>query len=148
MKNNINIAFKGLEKSLSKIEKKRRERIHGFMEKTVIDLEKTMEGVILDYNVGRLERYPGDFQKRVNDNNNKNRNMPLIDTGALMDGIEGNVKIRGKSVIGYITASVPYFDDIDEGTDKIKPYLLSQITLERAKSRIRRRFNRLANEKG
>jgi len=103
----------------------------------LIIIIEEIQQVITDYNNGTLERYDGDFNKRLMHHEKYDRNMPLIDSHELFDSIKSKRKYGTNNIIGRVFSTKKYYKDLDEGINKVVKYRITQIALERAKPKIK-----------
>lgn len=103
-------------------------------------IKAEIQGVFTDYNAGILERFSGDYAKRVIDNANSGRNMPLFNTGDLFNSFESEVQDTLGAMVGSIYTDVEYATKLEKGDKKIVAYRYMEIALQRAMPKLERLF--------
>lgn len=105
-------------------------------------IRKNIQQVIIDYNVGVLDRYSGDFGNRLQDSMDSDRNMPLIDSGNYYNSISTVVnKSSRKQLMAEIYSNIDYAKYLENGTDRMDGYRVFEIALMRSRSEIDKILN-------
>lgn len=142
----IRIKFDKIKK---KISGKKKEIIAGMenrMQMAMVVYLNSVDKVIRAYNIGAIERYPGDFAKRQLRNSKMKNvgNNPLIDQGFLSQKISFTVLKKRSGARGVLVFNArggannrPYPRDLNDGTKYIKPYRFKQIALQMSEKKIR-----------
>lgn len=114
-----------------------------FMMDSCLDMVKMTREVIEEYYDGTLERFPGDYDKRIEDYINKGRNMPLIDTQTMYNGLDYIIVKGNRSYTGYVTTNAEYFEKLDKGDNSIIAYNITSIAHDKVIDKIIYRFNKI-----
>ncbi|MGL5315887.1 MAG: hypothetical protein ACRC92_21710 [Peptostreptococcaceae bacterium] len=97
---------------------------------------KEVQAVFMDYNTGKIERFAGDYAKRLEDNSKSQRNMPLILTRKLIGSFNGAIYHEVNEVIVSVFTDVEYASKLEEGDSRIKAYMFMEIALNRCREKV------------
>lgn len=128
--------------AIRNIKKRLENEIRMFMMDSCLDMVKMTREVIEEYYDGTLERFPGDYDKRIEDYINKGRNMPLIDTQTMYNGLDYVIVKNNGSIQGFVTTDVEYFEKLDKGDNSIIAYNITSIAHDKVIDKIIYRFNK------
>lgn len=128
--------------TIRNIKKRLENEIRIFMMDSCLDMVKMTREVIEEYYDGTLERFPGDYDKRIEDYINKGRNMPLIDTQTMYNGLDYVIVKNNGSIQGFVTTDVEYFEKLDKGDNSIIAYNITSIAHDKVIDKIIYRFNK------
>lgn len=128
--------------AIRNIKKRLENELRIFMIDSCLDMVKMTRETIEDYYDGTLERFPGDYDKRIEDYINKGRNMPLIDTQAMYNGLDYVIVKNNGSIQGFVTTDVEYFEKLDKGDNSIIAYNITSIAHDKVIDKIIYRFNK------
>lgn len=146
IKTNVN----GISKAFDKIIKQgykdiRAKQIIPALAEAVDILRDEVLKTIKDYNSGKIERFSGDYSKRLADAQLFGRNLPLIDTSEYYKSISNEIgKQSLDEIIGKVYSDTAYAHKIEIGDIKngYEPFRVFEIALMNCRYKIIEAFKK------